>query len=290
MDLIQAIVLGFIQGLTEFLPISSTAHIRIVPALAGWDDPGPAFTAAIQLGTLLAVLLYFRTELLHAFRGWLGSLTGRRSNTAEARMGWAILLGTIPIVVFGVLMKDQIENEWRSLTIVAGSLILLAVVLLVAEMLGRRSREERDVMPMDGFWVGLWQSLALIPGMSRSGSSIAGALFLGFERPTAARFSFLLSVPSVFGAGVYSILKHRHEMLGEMLKPMLVANLVSFVVGYASIAFLIKMLQKQGTFVFIGYRIVLGIAILALLAGHVVSPFAGMERSGKTVQTSGANR
>jgi undecaprenyl-diphosphatase len=277
----QAIVMGLVQGLTEFLPVSSTAHLRLLPALAGWDDPGAAFTAAIQLGTLLAVLVYFRNELLHAFRGWWGHVTGKKKKSPEARMGWAILLGTVPIVVFGILLKSRIENEWRSLTIVASSLILVGLVLLAAEMLSRRVREERDVQPLDGLWVGLWQALALIPGMSRSGSSIAGALFLGFDRPAAARFSFLLSVPSVFGAGIYSIYKHRQEMLGDLLTPVIVANVVSFVVGYASIAFLIKLLQRHGTFVFIVYRVLLGVLILALLAGHVVSPFAGMEEAAK---------
>ncbi|MBI5708182.1 MAG: undecaprenyl-diphosphatase UppP [Armatimonadetes bacterium] len=277
MDLIQAIVLGLLQGLTEFLPVSSTAHIRIVPALAGWNDPGPAFTAAIQLGTLLAVLIYFRTELLHAVRGWVSSLTGRGYNTQEARMGWAIFVGTIPIVVLGVLFKDQIENEWRSLNIVAGSLILMGLVLLAAEFLGSRKRGESSMTPKDGLWVGLWQSLALVPGMSRSGSSIAGALFLGMDRPSAARLSFLLSVPSVFAAGIFSIVKHRHELLGSELVPMLVANGVSFLSGYLAIAFLIKMLQRHGTYWFVAYRVVLGLAIYGLMASGTLSPMAGME-------------
>lgn len=276
MGLIEAILLGLLQGLTEFLPISSTAHIRVVPALLGWDDPGPAFTAAIQLGTLLAVLIYFRQELARAFKGWSKSLLKQEHDPLDSRMGWAVLLGTIPIVVIGLLFQKSIEHDLRSLTVVAVSLIVMALGLAVTEAIGKRRRTEEDVRTLDGLWVGLWQCLALIPGMSRSGSSIAGALFCGFDRPAAARFSFLLSVPSVFGAGIYSVLKHRHELLGDLLVPMIVANVFSFVSGYLAIAGLLRMLQRHGTFVFVIYRILLGLLILGLIWQGVLSPMAGI--------------
>jgi undecaprenyl-diphosphatase len=280
LGLVEAVILGIVQGITEFLPISSTAHIRILPALVGWQDPGAPFTAAIQIGTLLAVLIYFRKELGAAFLGWIGSIAGKGSDPVGARMGWAIVVGTVPIVFFGVLFKDSIENQLRSLYVIAWALIGMGIVLLIAEALGSRKRNEDDVRIRDGIWVGLWQALALIPGMSRSGSSIAGALFAGFDRASAARFSFLLSVPSVFAAAVYSLIRHRHELVsGHLFVPMVVANVAAFVSGYAAIALLIYVLKKSGTLPFVAYRIALGLFILRLVwAGHL-SPTEGMGSS-----------
>jgi len=281
--IVEAALIGLVQGLTEFLPVSSTAHVRILPALLDKPDPGAAFTAAIQIGTLLAVLIYFRKDLAEAFAGWLGSLTGKKFDRSKARMGWAVVLGTIPIVVLGVAFQSSIERELRSLLVVAWSLIGMGLVLLVAEAVGRRKRGEADVMPADGVWVGFWQSLALVPGMSRSGSSIAGALFAGFGRAEAARFSFLLSVPSVLAAGVYSVLRHRESLLptwlggqGEMFAQMLVANAAAFVSGYAAIAFLIRFLKRHGTFVFVVYRVALGAILLWMVHSGRLSPLAGL--------------
>jgi undecaprenyl-diphosphatase len=269
-DLIKAIVLGIVQGFTEWLPISSTAHLRLVPALLGWEDPGAAFTAAIQLGTMLAVLIYFGKDLWAILRGWLGSLAGRSQDRQSKALGWAIVVGTIPVIVCGLAFKDRIENDWRSLYVIATALIGMGLLLAFAEWKGAKRRNLDELTIRDGLWVGLWQAISLIPGSSRSGSCITGGLFAGMERGTAARFAFLLSVPSILAAGVYSLYKHRGELLGEQLTPMLVANVFSFAVGYATIAFLMRFLQKHPPTVFIVYRVALGLAILAMLqTGHL---------------------
>lgn len=277
MDLIQAIILGIIQGLTEFLPISSSAHIRIVPSLLGWPDPGAAFTANIQLGTLLAVLIYFWRDLSRILGGWLGSLRNPANHgTPEANLGWGIVVGSVPIVVLGYVFKDQIETSLRSLYVIAAMLILMAILLMVAEKIGRRHRGLESLSVRDGLVIGLFQAIALIPGASRSGSTITGGLFLGLEREAAARYSFLLSVPSIFLAAAYTAFKHRSEFSGPMLVPLIVANVFSFAVGYGCIAFLINYLKKNSNAVFIGYRVLLGFAIIALLATAKLSEFAGM--------------
>src|SRR5688572_19968227 len=196
MDALQAIVLGIVQGVTEFLPISSTGHLRIVPAFLGWEDPGAAFTAVTQLGTLAAVLLYFRHDILRIFMAWLRSLRDAEvRRTLDARLGWYILLGTIPIGIAGVVFSDQIENNARSLYLIGTTLILLGLLLLVADRRSRQSRELEDLGPKDAALIGIAQACALIPGVSRSGSTLTAGLFLGLSRPTAARYSFLLSVP-----------------------------------------------------------------------------------------------
>jgi undecaprenyl-diphosphatase len=275
--LIEAIVYGLLQGLTEFLPISSTAHIRIAPALLGWQDPGAAFTAVIQLGTVLAVLIYFAKDLGNALMCWARSLAGQNRESVDAKMGWAIFFGTIPIVVLGILGQSAIKGSLRSLWVVAASLILMGILMAVAEKTAKKTRGIDTVRPTDGWVVGLWQAIALIPGMSRSGSSITGALFSGFDRPTAARFSFLLSVPSVVAAGLKELYDERHNLLtGSMLTPTIVATAVSFVVGYASIAFLMKFLQKHGILPFVAYRIALGLILIALLASGTLDPMAGI--------------
>lgn len=186
MGLVEAIVLGIVQGLTEFLPISSTAHIRIVPSLVGWPDPGAAFTAVIQLGTIVAVIVYFWSDLCRFFLGWLAGMRDpHRRSSLEWRMGWAIVVGTIPIAIFGLLFKDSIEGSLRSLYVIAIALIALGLLMMVAEIVGRRDRSLEGVRLRDGLWVGFWQALALIPGASRSGTTITGGLFAGLDRPTA---------------------------------------------------------------------------------------------------------
>lgn len=289
MDLIQAIILGIVQGLTEFLPISSTAHLRIIPALLGWKDPGSAFTAVIQLGTLVAVLIYFRKDLGSAIAGWFrGMKGGDEAKTLDARMGWAIFIGTLPILVLAVVFQKKIETQLRSLEVIGWSLIGMAIVLALAEMKGSRKRELNDVKPHDGLIIGLWQCIALIPGASRSGSTISGGLFSGFDRPSAARFSFLLSVPSVFAAAVFEMVKYRHDFSGPLLKAAIIANIFSFIVGYWSIGFLIKFLQTRSVMTFVAYRVVLGIIILALVQTGRLDPMAGEDVSpqqAKSVQT-----
>lgn len=277
MELGQAVVLGIIQGLTEFLPISSSAHIRIVPSLLGWQDPGAAFTANIQLGTLLAVLIYFWRDLARIFVGWTTSFGNpAKRGTSEAKLGWGIAIGSVPIIVLGYLLKDQIETSLRSLYVIAGMLIFMAILLAVAEKVSRKDRDLNSLTVKDGLIIGLFQAIALIPGASRSGSTITGGLLLGLNRETAARYSFLLSVPSIFLAAAYTAFKHRAEFSGAMLTPLIAANLCSFVVGYACIAFLINFLKTNSNAVFIGYRVVLGLGILALLAMGRLSEFAGM--------------
>ncbi len=272
MDLLKALLYGVVQGLTEFLPISSTAHLRIVPELFGWADPGAAFTAVIQLGTVAAILLYFRRDLAAALAGWVRSIATGDRTSHEARVGWAVFWGTIPIVVLGLLGKRYIEGPFRSLWVVAGAMIVGALLMAFAERTGRGTRDERAITARDGAAVGLWQCLALVPGMSRSGSTISGALLANFDRASAARFSFLLSVPSIAGAGLYEAFKERKSLGHDLLVPTVVATAVSFVVGYAAISWLIPFIQRRGIRPFVLYRVALGVVLLVLLAGHRLAP------------------
>jgi undecaprenyl-diphosphatase len=266
---LEAIVLGIVQGLTEFLPISSTGHLRIVPAFLGWEDPGAAFTAVTQLGTMAAVLLYFRADLIRIARAWLRSVRDRPARRElDARIGWYIVLGTIPIGIFGVLFKDQIENGARDLYLIGTALIVLGLVLLVAEKVSTRSRSMEQIEARDGLVVGLAQALALVPGVSRSGATITAGLFLGLDRPTAARFSFLLSVPAVVLSGLFelgSILsgeEGQHVSTGNLI----LATLLAFVTGYAAIAWLLRFLSTHSTIVFVVYRVALGVLVLVLVS------------------------
>jgi undecaprenyl-diphosphatase len=273
LSILEAIVLGITQGLTEFLPISSTAHLRIVPAFAGWEDPGAAFTAVTQLGTMAAVLLYFREDLTRIARAWLASL--RRPELRrelDARLGWYIVLGTIPIGIFGLVFKDQIENGARDLYLIGIALILLGLLLLVAERVAKHDRPLERITTRDGVVIGFAQALALVPGVSRSGATLTAGLFLGLDRPSAARFSFLLSVPAVVLSGALefgSILSGEegdHVGLGALL----VATLLAFVAGYASIAFLLRFLTSHSTIVFVVYRVALGAMVLVLVSAGAI--------------------
>ncbi|WP_182886187.1 undecaprenyl-diphosphate phosphatase [Microbispora sp. H10885] len=265
MDVLQAIVLGVVQGLTEFLPISSSAHLLIVPKLAGWGDPGAAFTAVIQLGTMLAVLLYFWRDIVRILWTWLRSLwTPELRGDLDARMGWYIGLGTIPIGVAGLLFKDAIEGPARNLWLNATMLIAFGLLLLAAEQLGRKKKEVADLTMRDGLIVGLWQMAPLIPGASRSGSTMTGAMFLGYTREAAARYSFLLSIPAVVLSGLFE-LRDVGDGGGPPLVPTLIATVVSFVVGYASIAWLLRYVARHSTIVFVVYRVFAGTFLLTLL-------------------------
>jgi undecaprenyl-diphosphatase len=271
---LEAIVLGIVQGLTEFLPISSTGHLRIVPALAGWEDPGAAFTAVTQLGTMAAVLLYFRADLTRIARAWLRSLRDREERRSlDARMGWYILLGTIPIGIFGYAFKDQIETGARDLYLIGTTLIVLGLLLLVAEKVGSRERSLDKIGPRDGIAIGFAQACALVPGVSRSGATITAGLFLGFDRASAARYSFLLSVPAVVLSGLFElntiITEGDKDHVG--LGPVVIATFLAFVVGYASIAFLLRYLETHSTIVFVAYRIVLGTLVLVLVSTGAIS-------------------
>ena len=271
MTLFEAIVLGVVQGLTEFLPISSTAHLKIVPALLGWGDPGAAYSAVIQLGTVAAVLLYFSKDLGKLTRGFVKGLVDRKPwDTEESRLAWFVGIGTLPIGVLGLLFKKSIETTLRSLYVISGSLIALAVVLFVVERAAKHVRTLKEMTMRDGVIIGLWQALALIPGSSRSGTTITGGLSLGFTREDAARYSFLLSIPATTLAGLFE-LKH---LLQATERPstlvLVVGTAVSFVSGLAAIHGLLKFLRTRSTMVFIVYRVVLGVALLGLLGAGVV--------------------
>ena len=271
MDAFQAIVLGIVQGLTEFLPVSSTAHLRIVPAFFGWDDPGAAFTAVVQLGTMAAVLIYFRADLWRIFIAWFRSLRdpAARSNH-DARLGWSIILGTIPIAVIGLALKDTIENEFRSLELIGAALFFFSFVMLRAEARSKRDRQIEDLTRRDGLLIGLAQALALVPGVSRSGSTISAGLFLDFNREAAARYSFLLSVPAVVLSGLFE-LRHVGDGGGAGVGPTIIATVLAFVVGYASIAFLLRYLVDHSIRIFAAYRIGLGILVVGLAVAGVIS-------------------
>jgi undecaprenyl-diphosphatase len=270
-DALQAIVLGIVQGLTEFLPISSTAHLRIVPAFMGWEDPGAAFTAVTQLGTMAAVLLYFRADLWRIARAWAASLRRPELRSElDARMGWYIALGTLPIGFFGFVFADQIESGARDLYLIGTTLIVLGLLLLLAEHVGRRDRSIEDITRRDGVLIGFAQACALVPGVSRSGATITAGLFLGFDRPSAARYSFLLSVPAVVISGLFELRKIGDEG-GAGVAPTIIATLAAFVVGYASIAFLLRWLAHHSTAVFVAYRVALGALVLVLAGAGVIT-------------------
>ncbi|QRK09743.1 undecaprenyl-diphosphate phosphatase [Archangium violaceum] len=280
MSLLQAIVLGLVQGLTEFLPISSTAHLRIVPELLGWPDPGAAYSAVIQLGTVAAVLIYFRKDLVTLTRAFFQGLARREPfGTTESRLAWFVLIGTLPIGICGLAFKKTIETSLRSLYVISASLIVLAVILFVVERLASHKRTLDDMRWRDGLIVGLWQALALIPGSSRSGTTITGGLSLGLRREDAARYSFLLSIPATTLAGIFE-LKH---LLEATERPSAVAlwvgTVVAFASGMASIAWLLSYLRKRSTLVFIVYRVALGVVLLALLQAGVLRPQSGLENT-----------
>jgi undecaprenyl-diphosphatase len=267
----EAIVLGLVQGLTEFLPISSSGHLRIVPALVGWDDPGAAFTAVIQLGTMAAVLLYFRRDLWRIAVAWLHELgVPFRRRSHEANLGWFIILGTIPISIFGLIFSDQIESGARDLYLIGSALILFSFVMLAAEKVGSRRRELTELDARDGAFIGFAQALALIPGVSRSGATISAGLFQGFDRAAAARYSFLLSVPAVVLSGLFEL---RDIGQGETasVAATAIATLVAFVSGYAAIAWLLRYLANHTLGIFVAYRIPLGILVLVLAATGAIS-------------------
>jgi undecaprenyl-diphosphatase len=271
-DAAQAIVLGIVQGLTEFLPVSSTAHLRIVPAFCGWDDPGAAFTAVVQLGTMTAVLVYFRRELWKIGAAWTRSVLARERapHDPDARLGWYIVLGTIPIAVLGLAFKDPIEHQFRTLELVGSALFVFSFVMLRAEARSRRDRELGDLTRRDGLIIGGAQALALVPGVSRSGATISAGLLLDFDRTTAARYSFLLSVPAVVLSGLFE-LRHVGEGGGAPAGATAIATLLAFVVGYASIAFLLRYLVRHSIGVFAAYRVALGLVVVALAAANVIN-------------------
>jgi undecaprenyl-diphosphatase len=271
-DLLQAVVLGLIQGLTEFLPISSSAHLRILPELFGWGDPGAAFTAVIQIGTELAVLIYFRKDIWRIGNAWVRSLFRPEwRGGVDARMGWYIIIGSLPIVVLGVLLKDIIEQDFRNLWIIGTTLIVMGVVLGIADRVGRTDRTIGKLTLRDAVLMGLAQAMALIPGVSRSGATISMGRVLGFDREAATRFAFLLAIPAVVGAGLFELKEIPHGDNAYGWGPTLVATIVSFLIGYAAIAWLLRYVSTNSYLPFVIYRIGLGSLTLALVATGVLA-------------------
>jgi undecaprenyl-diphosphatase len=271
MSLWEAVLLGVIQGLTEFLPISSTAHLLVARQLMGHDDPRDAFTTAIQLGTLVAVFIYFRADLRRLAVAIFADLrAGRLATSPEARLVWLMAVATVPVVACGFLFKDFIKATLYNTSVIAGAAVVFALLLLAVELRARRraGREETEVTWADAVFVGLFQAMALIPGASRSGVTITAGLASGLSRPAAARLSFLLSLPAILGAGIYDTYSDWHRLAGTGagVVNLLVGGAVAAVVGYLSIAWLLGYLARHATYGFVVYRLVLAAALFAMLA------------------------
>ena len=272
LNLVQTIVLGIVQGLTEFLPISSSAHLKVVPIALGWGDPGVVYTAVIQLGSIVAVLWYFWKDLTNITLGAVNAVVQRDYKSQEFKMALGIALGTIPIVFFGLLIKIFVPNfdksPLRSLASIAIASIFMSLLLAIAEKIGKRDRTYEKLTVQDGILMGLGQAMALIPGCSRSGSTLTAGLFLGLERAAAARFSFLLGIPAITLAGLVELkgaLSSGIDSAG--LVALIVGTISAFVFSYLSIAWLMKFLQTQNMWVFVWYRLAFGVAILTAIAG-----------------------
>jgi undecaprenyl-diphosphatase len=266
LDFLKAVVLGIIQGLTEFLPISSSAHLRIFPEWFGWGDPGAAFTAVIQIGTELAVLIYFRKDIWRIASAWVRAVYDPSWRGHEdARMGWYVIIGSMPIVILGVLLKDVIEEDFRNLWIIGTTLIVLGVILGLADRYGGNDRSIKRMNVQHAVALGAAQAMALVPGVSRSGATISMGRVLGYERAAATRFAFLLAIPAVVGAGIFELreIPGGDNAYGPV--PTLVATVVSFVVGYAAIAWLLRYVSTKSFLPFVLYRIGLGSLTLILV-------------------------
>ncbi|MCM3820363.1 undecaprenyl-diphosphate phosphatase [Streptomyces sp. DR3-1] len=291
MSWFESFILGLVQGLTEFLPISSSAHLRLTAAFAGWHDPGAAFTAITQIGTEAAVLIYFRKDIATIVGAWCRSVVamvrrdGPMRGNHDAQLGWLVIIGSIPIGVLGVTLKDQIEGPFRDLRLIATTLIVMGLVLGLADRLAARAetgggrhranggKTLRDLGVRDGLIYGCCQALALVPGVSRSGATISGGLLMGYTREAAARYSFLLAVPAVLASGFYELRDagEGHVAWGQTV----FATLVAFVVGYAVIAWFMRFITTRSFMPFVYYRVALGILIFILVAAGVLSPHAG---------------
>lgn len=271
-DFFKAVVLGTLQGLTEFLPISSSAHLRIFPELLGWGDPGAAFTAVIQIGTELAVLIYFRHDIWRIGSSWVRALwTPALRSHQDTRMGWYIIVGSFPIVVLGVLLKDIIESDFRSLWIIGTTLIVLGILLGLADRYRPTNKNMTHIRMFDAVCMGAAQACALIPGVSRSGATISMGRFLGFDREASTRFAFLLAIPAVVGAGLFELNEIPNGDNSYGWGPTIVATVVSFIVGYAAIAWLLKYVETGSYMPFVIYRILLGGGTLVLVAAGVLA-------------------
>jgi undecaprenyl-diphosphatase len=282
----ESLILGLVQGLTEFLPVSSSAHLRLTAAFAGWEDPGAAFTAITQIGTETAVLIYFRKDIANIVSAWFRSLVNKEMrHDHDAQMGWLVIVGSIPIGLLGLTLKDQIEGPFRDLRITATMLIVMGVILGTADRLAARDetggrhrapkqrKTLQDLNVKDGLVFGVCQAMALIPGVSRSGATISGGLFLGYKREAAARYSFLLAIPAVLASGVFETkdaLETGHVAWG----PTIFATVIAFLSGFAVITWFMKFISHKSFMPFVYYRIALGIVIIALVTAGGLSPHA----------------
>ncbi len=286
MSWFESLILGLVQGLSEFLAVSSRAHLRLTAAFAGWEDPGAAFTAITQIGTETAVLIYFRKDIARIVSAWFRSLTNKAMRQDhDAQMGWLVIIGSIPIGVLGVTLKDQIEGPFRDLRVTAATLIGMGIILGVADRLAARdeisgkhraARERKtlkDLSVKDGLIYLLYQAMALVPGVSRSGATISGGLLMGYNREAAARYSFLLAVPAVLASGAFE-LKDASEGGHVSWGPTAFATVIAFVVGYAVIAWFMKFITTKSFMPFVYYRIALGILIIVLVSMGALSPHA----------------
>lgn len=272
---LQTIVLSIVQGLTEFLPVSSSGHLRIVSELFWGHDAGASFTAVVQLGTELAVLVFFAKDIWRIVCGWFRGLLRKEDRGLDYRMGWMVIAGTIPVVVLGVVFKDAIRSSARNLWITALVLVLFSFVFIIAERYGAKKRSFEDLTMKDALIMGAAQCLALIPGVSRSGGTISAGLLCGLEREVAARFSFLLAIPAVLGSGLFSLPDALTPTAGQAASgaQLIVGTVIAFVIGYASIAWLLKFVSHHSFSWFAAYRIPVGIVVMILLGAGILSPF-----------------
>ncbi|KAA0940709.1 MULTISPECIES: undecaprenyl-diphosphate phosphatase [Streptomyces] len=286
MSWFESLILGLVQGLTEFLPVSSSAHLRLTAAFASWEDPGAAFTAITQIGTEAAVLIYFRKDIARIVSAWCRSLFNKEMRQDhDARMGWLVIIGSIPIGVLGVTLKDHIEGPFRDLRVTATTLIVMGIILGVADRLAARDetggkhraakerKSLRELSVKDGLIYGVCQAMALVPGVSRSGATISGGLLMGYTREAAARYSFLLAIPAVLASGAFE-LKDASEGGHVSWGPTIFATIVAFLVGYAVIAWFMKFITTKSFMPFVYYRIALGILIIVLVSMGALSPHA----------------
>lgn len=275
MSIIEAILLGILEGFTEFLPISSTGHLTIAEKLLGYqiDDPAiTAFTAIIQSGAVLATILYFRKDIVRIATAWLAGLLQPGKRGLDYRFGWAVIVGSLPIAIIGLLFKDQIETTLRSLWVIAWALLLWSIIMFVADRLGQQTRSEKDTSLKDTLIIGIVQCLALIPGVSRSGATMSAGLLRGFDRVTVTKLSFFLSIPALFAAAILqTITKFDDISSGVGWLPTVVATVVSFIVAYAAVAWLLKFIAGHSYSIFIVYRVALALVLIVLLSTNTIS-------------------
>jgi undecaprenyl-diphosphatase len=274
MSWLQVIVLSVAQGLTEFLPVSSSGHLAIVSQVFFADDAGASFTAVSQLGTELAVLIYFARDIGRILKAWFAGLLDASRRTSDYWLGWWVIIGTIPIGAAGLIFKHYIRDDVRNLWVIATALIVFSVVIAAAEYYGKKTRPIEQFTWRDSIVIGLSQCLALIPGVSRSGATISAGLFLGQEREAAARFGFLLAIPAVLASGLYSLPDAFHpdgRGLSATGPQLAVSVVIAFVVGLAAVSWFLKFLVRHGMYWFVGYRVIVGVVVLVLLGTGVVA-------------------